>query len=109
MPDTSEGLADVLTVAVTRRLGNQIARTYRGTYGAETGLGMIVRSAARQMLRAGSSPDAVSRAFEEQVLSHHARVAGDVRSAASEAHVKMLIELTRQCVVDVALEQPRET
>src|SRR5260370_78549 len=62
--DQTERLDQVLPDAAARRLSNQIARAYRGTYGARTGLRTIVRSVARQMLNAGSPPEVVSRVIE---------------------------------------------
>ena len=100
--DPAEG---VLPSADTRRLSNQIARVYRGTFGAHTGLRTIVRTMARQALRAGASPGEISRAFEIEVLSHSARLAADSRGdGATELQSQSLIELTQQCVADVARE-----
>jgi hypothetical protein len=96
--DNTEGLDGVLSDAAARRLSNQLARAYRGTYGAETGLRMIVRSVARQMIQAGSTPESVSRTFERYVLDHpsfDSALSGRVNS-------KTLIELTQACVADAA-------
>src|SRR5437879_8720573 len=89
----------VLPDAAARRLSNQIARAYRGTYGARTGLRTIVRSVARQMLNAGSPPDVVSRVLERYVLNHPAGLAADPRSLVTgELNSATLVELTQQCV-----------
>jgi hypothetical protein len=91
--------------AAVRRLSNQIARAFRGTYGANTGLRTIVQSVARQLLVAGSSPEAVARIMEQAVRNHPGAAAGDrpniVRGG---SHTTMLVELTRECVTKVALE-----
>lgn len=95
----------VLPAAAARRVSNQIARAFHGTYGATTGLQTIVRAIARQLLVAGSTPDEVTRAFEACVLAHPARHGGDSRSAVpGQVPSAMLVEITRECVSSVALE-----
>ncbi len=94
-----------LPYAAARRLSNQISRAFRGTYGARTGLRTIVRSVTRQMLVAGSSPDAVARTIEHCVLNHPACLAGDPQNIMTgRSHSRMLVELTRQWVEQMALE-----
>lgn len=105
MPDRTEGLDGVLSDAATRRLANQLARAHRGTYGARTGLRMIVRSVARQMIQAGSSPEAVASTFEHYVLNHPSCDVADARTAvADKLNARTLVELTQECVNDVAHE-----
>lgn len=91
--------------ATANRLSNQIARAFHGTYGATTGLRMIARSAARQMLVAGASADAVGRTLERCVLHHPAcPVAAQQDGAAGGSYARTLVELTRECVAEVARE-----
>lgn len=99
--EKTEGLDGVLSDAAARRLSNQLARAYRGTYGAEVGLRMIVRSVARQMIQAGSSPESVSRTFERYVLDHPSFSGVDPRIVLTgRVNSRTLIELTQQCVAD---------
>ncbi|MGH7669700.1 MAG: hypothetical protein ACRENQ_09430 [Gemmatimonadaceae bacterium] len=106
----ANGPTNALPDAAARRLSNQIARAFRGTYGANTGLRTIVRSAARQLLVAGSSVDAVARIIEEAVRNHPGATTGDrpniVRAG---SHTAMLVELTRECVTEVVLEATTST
>lgn len=107
MSDNSERSNHVLPDAAARRLANQIARAYRGTYGARAGFHTIVTSVTRQMLHAGSSPDTVARAVEHEVLTHPDRPAAGAPARGTEkVDSRMLVELTRKCVADVALELP---
>jgi hypothetical protein len=96
--------ADVATLppAAMRRLSNQIDRAYRGTYGAKTGLRILVRTMARQLLVGGSTPSAVARALEECVLSHTAHGTDNPQTRAIDSQV--LVEVTRECVTGVATE-----
>jgi len=96
----SYGPSGALTDAAARRMSNQIARVYRGTYGATTGLQTIMTSLARQMLIAGQSPDAIAQTFTHCVLAHSDRPAAESQNAES----RMLVALTRQCVEQAALE-----
>jgi hypothetical protein len=93
----------VLPDAAARRLANQLARAFHGTYGAPTGLRVIVRAVARQMLVAGSSEAAVARTFERCVMNHPACPA-DSKSLTDMAQPRMLVALTQQCVAEVAQE-----
>lgn len=99
--------ADVATLApaAMRRLSNQIGRAYRGTYGATTGLRTLVQVMARQLLVAGSTPQAVARAFEECVVSHPGHNIDRPRNImANESDSVLLVEVTRECVATVANE-----
>lgn len=96
----SYGPGGALTDAAARRMSNQIARVYRGTYGATTGLQTIMTSLARQMLVAGQSPDTIAQTFAHCVLAHSDRPPADSRNAESQ----MLVALTRQCVAQAALD-----
>jgi len=96
-------LMALLPDLAARRLSNQIARAFRGTYGARTGLRTIARAVARQMLNAGMTPDAIALTFERCVLDHPDRLIGERRNIlAGEPHSRMLVELTRACVAEVA-------
>ena len=78
---------------------------FRGTYGARTGLQTIVTALARQMIATGSSPAAIMRTFEGCVLNHPARLGRDPQSALTDdPNWTLLVELTRQCVADAAVE-----
>src|SRR6185295_4928956 len=99
------GAVHPLSDATVRRISNQIARACRGTYGARTGLRTIVKSVARQMLRAGSSPEVVALAFANVVVNHPAYVVADPQNVITgQRHSRMLVDLTRECIDVVALE-----
>jgi len=99
------GLDSALTDASSRRMSNQLARAYRGTFGARTGLRIIVLPLARQMIRGGVSPDAAIDVLERCVLDHPSRVIGDAqRSMEGVAHSGMLIDLMHECVAAAVLE-----
>lgn len=103
--DLEGGRLAPLSDAAGRRLSNQIDRVFRGTYGARTGLQTIVTALARQMLATGSSPAAIMRTFEGRVLNHPARLGRDPQSTLTDdPNWTLLVELTRQCVTDAALE-----
>lgn len=107
MTDLSERLEQALPPAAARRLSNQIARAYRGTYGAETGLRSIVRQAARQMLHVGWSTETVTRVLEKHIRDHPSTRPADTRAfAPGKLNSKILIALMRECVADVALGAP---
>jgi hypothetical protein len=100
--DRSDG---TLSSVEARRVANQIERVLHGTFGAQSGLRMIVRSIARQLLVAGSSAEAVSQALEREVLEHPGSRAADRRDDQSaKVNSRTLIALTRECVAEVALE-----
>jgi hypothetical protein len=65
VPTNTEGLEAVVPEAAGRRLSNQVARAYRGTYGARVGLRTIVRAMSVQMLRRGVPSEAVARALAD--------------------------------------------
>jgi hypothetical protein len=62
VPTNTKAPEAIVPEAAGRRLSNQVARAYRGTYGARTGLRTIVRATSTQMLRSGGSPEGVARA-----------------------------------------------
>jgi hypothetical protein len=100
----------MFTDEARRRLSNQIARAYRGTYGAQTGLRTISRSIALRSIGAGWSPDAVSAAFERVVLDHPASASdGQPNLITREPRSTALLELTRQSVADAILELARQS
>jgi len=99
------GLDSALTDAASRRMSNQLARAYRGTFGARTGLRIIVLPLARQMIRGGVSPDAAIDVLERCVLDHPSRIIGDAQqSIEGGAHAGTLIDLMHECVAAVVLE-----
>src|SRR5215216_2721356 len=96
-----------LSDAATRRLSNQIERAVRGTYGARTGLRTLVASIAQQMLAAGHSRESIAQTFERCVLDHtsrteHAQLVEHSASGRTEAESRTLIELARECAIEVS-------
>jgi hypothetical protein len=86
-------------------MANQLARAYRGTFGARTGLRIIVLPLARQMIRDGVSPDAANGVLERCVLDHPSRTIGESQpSIDGGAHSGMLIDLMHECVAAAVLE-----
>ena len=53
-----------------RRLHTQIERALRHTYGATTGLRILVGLSTRELLGAGASPEQIRQALVECVKSH---------------------------------------
>ena len=92
-----------------RRLSNQIGRAYRGTYGAEDGLRILVCATARQLLIDGATPRSVTRALEQCVMVHPDRPITPPRPMSDVVGSAALVRLTRECVAGVAreLEQKR--
>jgi hypothetical protein len=95
----------ILSGIAARRLSNQIDRAHRGTFGAQTGLQTIVKAVAREMRRAGASPDVISATITNHVVNHSAPPAWKPNGLAS-GHLSstMLIDLVQQCVNEVAVE-----
>jgi hypothetical protein len=105
IPDDRAPLQVALTVEARRRLSNQIARAYRGTYGARTGLRTLGRAIARRLIGAGWSPEMVSAALSRAVLDHPACAGSDRRDLVTgEQRSVALVELTRQCVEEIAFD-----
>jgi hypothetical protein len=100
VPRTNDAPDGALTDAAERRMANQIARVFRGTYGATTGFRIIATSLARQMLVAGASPDAIAGALARCVLAHPNQAGAGTASAS-----RMLVALTAECVARAALEE----
>ena len=99
MPTDTECREAIVPDAAGRRLSNQIARAYRGTYGAQAGLRTLVRSVSLQMLRAGSSPDAVARALADYVVNCPAAINADGGTARDHVlRVRVLAELVAEYV-----------
>jgi hypothetical protein len=99
------GFDSALTDAASRRMSNQLARAYRGTFGARTGLRIIVLPLARQMIRGGASREAANGMLERCVLDHPSRIIGDAQnSLGGAAHSGMLIDLMHECVAAAVLE-----
>ena len=96
-----------LSDAATRRLANQIERAVRGTYGARTGLRTLVASIGQQMMAAGHSRETIAQIFEHCVLDHASRT-NDAQlsehsdAARTHAESRTLIELARECAIEVA-------
>lgn len=85
--------------AAARRLAHQLERAYHGTFGAKTGLRMIVTSIAKQLQTAGLSPAAIEVLLVRQALEHPARHAGDPpHLLTGEPHAQVLAQLVRECV-----------
>ena len=104
----SSANALLLSNAAARRVSNQIARAFRGTYGAETGLRTIVRSIALPLLASGASTDAVVALFEACVLSHPAQPTADAPNRATiVGRSAAIITVARDGVADAATERSR--
>ncbi len=96
--------------AAARRLSNQIARAYRGTYGAHAGLRTLVRIVSVQMLRGGSSPEAIVRALCDVVLRCPAPALVDPSIAMNDAgRASALVARTAEYVSAVAVEMIRRS
>ena len=88
-----------------RRLNNQIARAFRGTYGARTGLRTIVRLTTLQMLQSGTSRASIQRTIESCVLNHPARDLRDPHNIVTgESQSTTLAQLARQWSDEVTLD-----
>ena len=96
----NDGPDGALTDAAERRMSHQIARVFRGTYGATTGLRIIATSLARQMLAAGVAPDAIAGALARCVLTHPAEANAGTASAS-----QLLVALTADCVARASLDE----
>jgi hypothetical protein len=100
--ESDSALIDV----VSRRMSNQLSRAYRGTFGAQIGLRLIVLGLARQMIRDGVAPDEANRVLERSVLDHPARNIGDAQnSMTGAAHSEVLIDLMHECVAAAVAER----
>jgi hypothetical protein len=108
VPAITEGRDAVVPTAAARRLSNQIARVHSGTYGAGTGLRTLMRLASAQMLRAGSSREAVARALSDLVRNCPAPLANPALEINSANHATSLIAMTAECVSDVADEMVKQ-
>lgn len=98
---------DAALPGTARRLNNQIARAFRGTYGARTGLRMIVRLTTRRMLQAGTPRDMIQRTIEQSVLNHPARAIRDPHNIMTgESQSTTLAQLARQWSDEVTLDPP---
>ena len=86
-----------------RRMANQLARVFRGTYGATAGLRVVTTSVAHQMLVAGRSPDVVAGALARCVLTHADRTGADVADTS-----RKLVALTAECVVTAARDAAKD-
>ena len=85
VPTETDCSSAIVPAAAGRRLSTQVARAYRGTYGARIGLRTLVKSVSVQMVRNGLSPDAVARALAEYVVSCPAPTGCDPSNARDEA------------------------
>jgi hypothetical protein len=105
LPSRADAATDLPPAATARRLNNQIARAFRGTYGARTGLRTIVRLTTLQMLQAGTPRDAIQRTLELCVLNHPARLLSDPHNIVTgESQSTTLAQLTRQWSDEVTLD-----
>ena len=101
MPHMTHEPACALTALAERRIANQLARVYRGTWGAKKGLELITTSLAHQMLVNGLSPDAIAGALARCVLAHPNATGAAATSNASRS----LVALTAACVAQAARER----
>ena len=99
-------VADAPPPGTARRLNNQIARAFRGTYGARTGLRTIVRLTTLQMLQAGTPRATIQRTIESCVLNHPARDVRDPHNIVTgESQSTTLAQLARQWSDEVTLDE----
>ena len=59
-----------VSTATAHRIDQQIKRAIRHTFGAESGLRMLIKLGAGEMLRAGATHQAVRHALEKHVDAH---------------------------------------
>lgn len=59
-----------VSTATAHRIDQQIKRAIRHTFGAESGLRMLIKLGANEMLRAGATPASVRTALEKHVDAH---------------------------------------
>lgn len=59
-----------VSTATAHRIDQQIKRAIRHTFGAESGLRMLIKLGANEMLRAGATAEAVHAALEKHVDAH---------------------------------------
>ena len=110
MPTDTEGREAVVPEAAARRIANQVARAYRGTYGARTGLRTLVNSVSVQMLRGGSSADAVVRAIVDLVRTCPIpAIDGSPTAISDPLSADALAELTAEYASSAAMETRRTT
>jgi hypothetical protein len=94
----------VVPEAAARRLSNQVARARRGTYGAQTGLRTLMRTVSAQMLRSGSSPEAVARAVADFVLNCPTAGVDPLTAMTAAVRATALADLTAEFASDAAGE-----
>ena len=100
--NTNDGEAAVPDAAA-RRLSNQVARVHNNTYGAEIGFCTLVGLASVQMLRAGVSREAVTRALSDVVRDSPGAVGADPSIGIHRRdRVSVMLALTAARVSDVA-------
>jgi hypothetical protein len=98
-----EALPAGLPTASGRRLSNQIGRAFHGTFGAMTGLQILMRSVAAEMLAAGASEQCVAQALEACVMNHPARTDRDSSSLMSgRSRSAAFVALANECIAAVA-------
>jgi hypothetical protein len=98
--------SDLVSITTARRVAKQVSRVHRGVYGARTGLRTLVKSVARPLLLAGHPAGAVADALVHCVADQPAGVPADAQNVVTgHAQSQTLIELTRRCVSEVALER----
>ena len=91
-----------LPAASGRRLSTQIGRAFRGTFGARTGLRILMRSVAAEMLAAGASEQDVAQVLEACVLNHPARTGRDANSLMSgQSRSAEFVALANECIAAV--------
>jgi len=83
--------ASLLSRSTETRLQNQIARAFRQTYGAETGLRTLVLLATSQMRAAGASRSDVRRALTKCMVNRPAHQPGHPVLVTSESQAAALM------------------
>lgn len=90
---TATAPASLLSRSTETRLQNQIARAFRHTYGAETGLRTLVWLATSQMRAAGASRSEVRLALKRCMVNRPTHQAGHPALVTSETHTAALTTL----------------
>jgi hypothetical protein len=103
--------ASLLSRSTETRLQNQIARAFRRTYGAETGLRTLVWLATSQMRAAGASRSEMRLALKRCMVNRPPHQAGHPALVTSETQTAALTTLMlawtdEACASDGKLSRP---
>ena len=85
-------------------MSNQIGRAFRGTFGAEDGLRVLLAATARGLLIDGATERSIQSALEQLVMIHPDKPAHPPKPSSDASSSATLVRLTRECVADAARE-----